>query len=91
MSPEDMYLWMAGVHGAKTPLWLGVPAEKSGGSFLDSGTAASSGRENKGTLGKKCGTIPRELLLRGLLCIPPSFCVASSEGKRGLRDWNLWR
>lgn len=23
MSPEGMYLWMAGVHGAKTPLWLG--------------------------------------------------------------------
>lgn len=87
-----MYLWMAAVHGAKTPLWLGFLQRNLVAVFLDSGTTASSGRENKGTLGKKCGTIPREPVLKGLLCIPPApFCVASSEGKRGVRDWNLWK
>lgn len=60
---------------SKDSFVAGVPVEKSGSSFLDSGTAASSGRENKGTLGKKCGTIPREPVLRGLLCIPPPFML----------------
>lgn len=75
---------------SKDSFVAGVPAEKSGGSFLDSGTAASSGRENKGTLGRSVGPFPENLHSEDY-CAPPPFYVASGEGKRGLRDWNLWR
>lgn len=74
MSPEDMYLWMAGVHGAKTPLWLGVPAEKSGGSFLLVG-------QTKGHLGRSVGPFPENLYSGDYCASPPPFVLLQVKVK----------
>lgn len=90
MSPEVMDLWMAGIHGAKTPLGLVFPAEKSSSSFLDSGTAPSSGRERQQDTWEEVQGHSHGTFMQGIIGRSHPLVLLKVKVKEMEGGWNLW-